>query len=105
MAVNIITDLRKLCAMGGFHLTKFISSSIEVLSAIPVTDRSKQAKTLDLVKDCLPPERALGIFWHIDDDTFGFNVDVQRITTVPRTRRGILSAIASLYDPFGLASP
>ena len=104
-AIQMIADLKKLCSMGGFHLTKLVSNSRDVLSALPVADRSKQVKTLDLVKDYLPPERALGIFWHVEEDSFGFDVDISRLSTMPRTRRGILSAVASIYDPLGLISP
>ena len=104
-AVQLITELRRLCAMGGFHLTKIASNSKEVLSAVPRKDRSKQVKPLDLVKDSLPPERALGIYWHVEDDAFGFDVDVSRLSAMPHTRRGILSVIASIYDPLGVISP
>ena len=64
-----------------------------------------RVKPLDLVKDSLPPERALGIYWHVEDDAFGFDVDVSRLSAMPHTRRGILSVIASIYDPLGVISP
>ena len=59
-------------------------------------------KTLDLSKDDLPIERALGVKWCVEMDTFGFKVDVK---LKPPTRRGILSVISSVYDPLGLAIP
>ena len=57
---------------------------------------------MDLRKSILPIERALGVKWCVNTDTFGFNVAVQQR---PHTRRGILSVISSVYDPLGLASP
>ena len=50
----------------------------------------------------MPPERALGVHWDVNHDTFGF---VVRSTAAPPTRRGILSTIASVYDPFGMLAP
>ena len=55
-------------------------------------------KTLHLSKDDLPVERALGVVWSVETDTFGFKVDVKLKSP---TRRGILS----VYDLLGLAAP
>ena len=59
-------------------------------------------KTLDLSKDDLPVERALGAKWCAETDTCGFKVDIK---FKPPTRRGILSLVISVYDPLGLAAP
>ena len=104
-AIGVLKDLQQLCAMGGFRLSKIICNSRSVLSAVSTADRSKQIKNLDFDKETLPPERALGIFWHVEEDFFGFDVDMNRLSTMPRTRRGILSAISSIFDPLGLACP
>ena len=45
-AIQIIKDLQRLCAMGGFHLTKVISKSKKVLSVVPSADRSKQSRSI-----------------------------------------------------------
>ncbi|XP_043088612.1 uncharacterized protein LOC122334667 [Puntigrus tetrazona] len=50
----------------------------------------------------MPLERALGIHWHVDSDNFRFSVDLK---DQPATRRGILSTVASLYDPLGFIAP
>ena len=50
----------------------------------------------------LPTERALGIMWNIDPDTFSFKTSPK---DQPMTRRGILSTVASLYDPLGFVAP
>ena len=78
------------------------SNSREVLETIPEEERAKEVKTLDLSKDDLPVERALGVKWCVETDTFGFKVDVK---LKPPTRRGILSVISSVYDSLGLAIP
>ena len=96
------SDLRSLPSKGGFRLTKWISNSREVLETIPEEERAKEVKTLDLSKDDLPVERALGVKWCVETDTFGFKVDVK---LKPPTRRGILSVVSSVYDPLGLAIP
>ena len=57
-AICLYEDLRKICAKGGFNLTKWMSNSRSVLAAIPEEERAKEVKDLDL--DLLPVERALG---------------------------------------------
>ncbi|XP_068762178.1 uncharacterized protein [Montipora capricornis] len=77
---DAITHVRELCSLlqrGGFRLTKWVSSSREVLESIPVKDRGQEIKKLNLQKDELPVERALGVQWRIEDDTFGFNVNLK----------------------------
>ena len=96
------SDLRSLLSKGGFRLTKWISTSRRVLETIPVAERAKEVKTLDLSKDDLPVERALGVKWCVETDNFGFKVD---INFKAPTRRGFLSLISSGYDPVGLAAP
>ncbi|XP_067030748.1 uncharacterized protein [Acropora muricata] len=102
---DAITHVRELCRLlqrGGFRLTKWMSTSREVLESIPVKDRGQEIKKLDLQKDELPVERALGVQWRIEDDTFGFNVNLK--PKAP-TRRGILSVVGSVFDPFGFVAP
>ena len=87
------SDLRSLLSKGGFRLTKWISNSRKVLETIPEEERAKEVKTLDLSEDDLPVERALGVKWCVETDTFGFKVDVK---LKPPTRRGILSVVSSV---------
>ena len=96
------SDLRSLLSKGSFRLTKRISNSREVLKTIPEEEPSKEGKTLDLSKDDLPVERALGVKWCVEKDIFGFKVDVK---LKPPTRRSILSVVSSVYDLLGLAIP
>jgi len=48
-------------------------------------------------------QRVLGVIWNPETDCFGFRVSVPG--SIPDTRRAQLSAVASWYDPLGLASP
>ncbi|XP_055012690.1 uncharacterized protein LOC129409784 [Boleophthalmus pectinirostris] len=47
-------------------------------------------------------ERALGVDWCIESDSFKFRILVK---SMPLTRRGILSVVSSIYDPLGFLSP
>jgi hypothetical protein len=50
----------------------------------------------------LPTERALGVLWNVESDTFRFTIVIK---SKPFTRRGILSVVSSVYDPLGFAAP
>ncbi|XP_039548042.1 uncharacterized protein LOC120493481 [Pimephales promelas] len=101
-AIALYQDLRALCSKGGFQLMKWISNRRTVLAAIPATERAKEVKDLDLNNDTLPVERALGVQWCVQSDTFKFKV---LIKDRPLTRRGILSTVSSIYDPLGMLAP
>ena len=100
-ALRLVEQLRELLARGGFHLTKWISNSQQVIDAIPESERSASIKNLDL-DDTSLCERALGVHWNIQNDTFGYKIIKK---DRPVTRRGILSIVSSIYDPLGFVSP
>ncbi|KAJ8385589.1 hypothetical protein AAFF_G00184510 [Aldrovandia affinis] len=101
-AVALARDLRALCSSGGFRLTKWVSNSRVVLSSIPEEERATEVKDLDLSHNQLPMERALGIQWCTESDTFQFKMQPQ---DKPVTRQGILSVVSSIYDPLGFLPP
>ncbi|XP_038055961.1 uncharacterized protein LOC119727951 [Patiria miniata] len=101
-AIELITKTKDLCGRGGLRLHKFVSNSREVMEAVSPQDRAKGIKDLDLRHDSLPIERALGVHWCIESDTFQFRIILK---DQPLTRRGILSTISSVYDPLGFVSP
>ena len=101
-SIKHVCDLRNLMNNGGFNLTKWVSNDRLVLESVPVEDRAKGTKELDLTCDALPGGRALGVSWFVEADQFGFKVVIK---DRPCTRRGILSAVNSLYDPLGMAAP
>ena len=79
-----------------------MSNKKEVLEAIPVEDHAKGIKELNLAVDPLPIERALGVLWCVENDSFRFCIELR---DRPLTRRGVLSTIGSIYDPNGYISP
>ena len=99
-AVRLADQLRALLAKGGFHLTKWVRNSGKVMASILENDRA--ASIIDFEFESLPVERALGVIWDVETDSFRFRVlEGKKVST----RRGILSLISSMYDPFGFASP
>ena len=101
-AIVLVSQLRELLASGGFRLTKWYSNEREVLDTIPESERAKSVVNLDLEK--LPTETGLGLKWNIEEDKFVWEVTekmLQRVIQEPVTRRGIVSAVYSLFDPLG----
>ena len=101
-AIQLISNLRKACKDGGFRLTKFTANSQEVLSSLPREECSKEVQAVELNNDQNLTERALGIKWNVNTDSFGFTVVIK---DKPQTRRGLLSVISSVYDPLGFIAP
>ena len=50
----------------------------------------------------IPIERALGILWNPEMDTFYIKYTIKSVIAV---KRGILSLISSIFDPLGLTAP
>ena len=85
-AITTADQLRLLLSKGGFRLTKWLSNSRKVIETIPQSKRSKLVKEFRFGE--LPAERAFGVLWNIELDTFGFAIMVKN---KPFTRRGIVS--------------
>ena len=101
-ATDLILRTQNLCKKGAVRLHKFISNSKAVMLSIPSEDHAKGMKDLDLVHDSLLIERALGVHWCVESDTFRFRITLK---DQPLTRRGILSTVSSVYDPLGFVAP
>lgn len=69
-AIQFAQEARKLCAIGGLRLHKFVSNDRAVLESIPPSERVSDIKDINLASDDLPSERALGIQLHIESDCF-----------------------------------
>ena len=93
-------DLIQLLKRGGFHLTKWLTNNQQVLSAIPQQERAGELQTHDL--EATHSHRVLGVQWDSKSDEFLFKVNLPNKSL---TRRGLLSAVSSLYDPLGFVSP
>ena len=87
-AVQSVKDVKLMCKSGGFHLTEFLTSSKEVLEAVPACDRRKYVVECNFNNQSLPTETALGMLWNIED-VFTSKVNMKE---KPKTR-GMLSTL------------
>ena len=101
IAIQLIKDVRSMCGEGGFNLTKFICNRSAVLQSVPECHQRSGVKNADL-DGSLPAERALGIYWNTDKDTFKFKIN---LTKKPMTCWGILPIISSISDSLGFVAP
>ena len=99
-ASYVYHNLTKLLERRGFHLTKWITNNEKVLSEIPESERSTKAQQYLLGNQT--DDRILGIQWKVNEDQFTFDI---KIPNKPFTRRGLLSTVASLFDPLGFVAP
>ena len=100
-AIDLISRVRGLCATGGFNLTKFVINNVEVLQATPDEHVRKNVILNELEKPKSQSEKALGLVWNIDTDTFGYRISMQG---KPLSKRGMLSDLSSVYDPLGFVA-
>ena len=100
-ASRLLQTVTALAASGGFRLQKWISNSRAVLAAVHPTERAHPDWDLEAH---LPTERVLGLLWDTEADTVSVRPppDLQRNCA---TKREVLAAIASTFDPLGLVSP
>lgn len=101
-AIQLVEEARKLCNTGKLRLHKFISNSKNVLKAIPKEECAESVKHLDMALGEPLMERALGVQWCVSSDDFQFRITVKEHSL---TRRGVLSTVASIYDPLGFLAP
>lgn len=88
---------------GGFRLRKWYGNDREVLAAIPESERAKSEVNGELER--LPTESAFGLKWNSEEDKFAWEVlekILQLANQRPMTRRGIVSAVYSIFDCLGL---
>ena len=101
-AIRVTGKVKELCKEGGFNLTKFSSNNLDVLKIIQDKDRKDGVKDKDLAIGVLTEDKALLVRWNIGEDTLGIQI---KLSDKPVTRRGLLAALSSVYDPLGLGAP
>ena len=89
-------DVTPISSERRFRLTKFVSNSKDVLVFIPEGERREALQDQELRLGTLPTEKALGIYWNIEEDKLGFDVNFK---DKPLTKRGMLSMVSSIYYP------
>ncbi|XP_066965452.1 uncharacterized protein [Macrobrachium rosenbergii] len=94
-------EVKELCKRGGFTLTKYSSPCEEVLSSIPKEWHSKGISGF-VDGSGSHKTKALGVQWDLATDELGVQAE---LVSVPRTKRGLLPTIASIYDPLGILAP
>lgn len=62
------------------------------MNSILEKDRAKEVKLWNLDNECCV-ERALGVYWFVDSNTLGFQINIK---SKPMTKRGILSIVSSV---------
>ena len=67
-AVDLVKNVREMCASGGFKPTKFIFINRRALETILMEDHAEGLKDLDLKFDSLPIEIALGMLLNVEND-------------------------------------
>lgn len=109
-AINEVTEINR---QGGFRLHTWISNDEQVSNTTkPISGGTKNDIDLNLLTAAYTkPERALGLKWDINTDTFKFNVSFKGIDeNILRgsrrpSKREFLKTIMSVYDPLGFISP
>lgn len=99
-AKTLLRAVTEVVAEGGFKLRKWTSNSREVLESVKPEDRAHPTADISMP---LPSERVLGLAWDPEQDEIGVNRPERRNAST--TKRGVLAAIASTFDPLGLVAP
>ena len=100
LAASSSKQLIDLLHLGGFRLNQWSSSSRKVLTEIPSSERANPPLNIDLNE--LPVERTLGLIWNCELDKFCFQF---KCLGKANTKRQILAAVMSIFDPLGFLSP
>ncbi|XP_054266241.1 uncharacterized protein LOC128988686 [Macrosteles quadrilineatus] len=111
-AKSLTKEVVSICNKGGFNLRNFISNSQEFMNALPKESWSKNYLNDNLkLSDENNVERVLGLYWNFHEDSFNFKTDFVRVDKdvvsllrLP-TKREVLQAVMSVYDPLGFITP
>ena len=102
VAIKLFVDVINIFQKGAFRLTKFISNNRSLILAFPTSNISPKLTEINLSVNDIPIERALGILWNPETDTFHIKYTLKSVLA---TKRGILSLINSIFDPLGFITP
>lgn len=100
-AVHVVKEARAFCKTGNLRLHKFMSNNKEVTATIPP---EKCAETKDLDMAFLRTSHWMSTWSSVVRWSRWFQVRVV-VKKNPLTRRGVLSTVASVYDPLGFVAP
>ena len=94
--VSLIRSVSHILEEAGFHITKWMTNSEEILSAVPEKDRAKLFVAASL--GSIASKRVLEVEWNAFSDQFQMQMNIPQ---KPATIRKILSMTYSLFDPLG----
>ena len=99
--IQLQQDVTEITRRGGFHLRKWGANNPDILSNVPRDD---------ILHDCIEIDeettvKTLGLMWNPKQDTFQFSINKGKMTDRQPTKRTILSAIGTIFDPLGLIGP
>ncbi|XP_043238930.1 uncharacterized protein LOC122390257 [Amphibalanus amphitrite] len=98
---ELVNSLNSLLSAGGFHLTKWTSTSDVVLKDVAPEDKCEESRDLDLTGENRWM-KTLGVHWCAQDDQFRFKV---KKVDSGNTKRSILSITSAVFDPLGMLAP
>ena len=99
-AIRTLEGARQILANYGMRLHKIKSTHQEVREAFPPSELSDDPTAVTFGDTTT--QKALGVAWKVDDDELSLTSDFK---DVPFTKRGVLSAIGSIFDPLGIVAP
>ncbi|XP_050313723.1 uncharacterized protein LOC126748497 [Anthonomus grandis grandis] len=97
--VKIKSNLISIFQEYGFELRKLASNNPTVLSDIPDNG------SIEYVINEGSSSKTLGISWNSPKDQFVYSSNLKNIPDVLVTKRSILAAISTIFDPLGLLGP
>ena len=101
-AIRLLKEVTELVDLGKFKLVEVVSNSKQVLASVPPENLSKDMLNWQSDFEKLPEQRALGVKWTLGSNSLGFSFSSLENKS---SKRGILSALHSIYDPLGLLVP
>lgn len=105
-AIQVTKAVVDIHRKGGFQLRGFVSNNNAVLEAVGAEDETNQT-TIKMELDTIA-DKILGMYWDHGTDEFLFRLTFSRLDPAVLngsrcpTKRELLSATMSIFDPFGL---
>lgn len=98
-AYKLFNDAKELLISGGFNLRKFVSNSPELQNHI-----NKKENVVDITTN---DYKVLGVQWNVPQDTLIFDISevINKVDLFNPTKRTVVGAVSSFYDPIGVLSP
>ena len=85
----------------GLIVHKFNTNEPALFGLIP-EEKTVQTNKKNMNPEVMLAEKALGIYWITETDEFEFRTELKKHAY---TRRGVLSVVASIFDPMGFVGP